>query len=52
MKTVYIETSIPSYLTARASSDVKAITWQQVTKQWWNEERTKYTLFISELVIA
>jgi predicted nucleic acid-binding protein len=52
MKTVYIETSIPSYLTARASTDVKSTTWQLVTKQWWLEESKKYKLFISELVIA
>jgi predicted nucleic acid-binding protein len=52
MKTVYIETSIPSYLTARASADVKSTTWQLITKQWWLEESKKYELFISDLVIA
>ena len=52
MKTVYIETSIPSYLTARATNDIKATAWQEITKQWWLEEREKYDLFISELVIA
>lgn len=52
MKSVYIETSIPSYLTARPSKDVRAAAWQQITYQWWEEERQKYELFISELVIA
>jgi hypothetical protein len=52
MKTVYIETSIPSYLTARPSADVRAAAWQQITYQWWNEERRKYDIFISGLVIA
>jgi len=50
MKTVYIETSIPSYLTARASADVKSTTWQLVTKQWWLEESKKYELFIFNLL--
>jgi hypothetical protein len=52
MKTVYIETSIPSYLTARPSRDVRATAWQQITLQWWEQERQKYRLFVSELVLA
>ena len=51
-KTVYIETSIPSYLTARPSRDVRAAAWQQITHQWWDEGRRYYELFTSELVIA
>ena len=53
MKTVYIETStIPSYLTARPSRDVRATAWQQLTSQWWEQERPKYELFTSELVLV
>jgi predicted nucleic acid-binding protein len=52
MKTVYIETSIPSYLTAKPSRDVRATAWQQLTAQWWEQERPKYELFASELVLA
>ncbi len=52
MKTVYIETSIPSYLTARPSRDVRATAWQQLTAQWWEQEKSKYQLFTSELVLA
>lgn len=51
-KTVYIETSIPSYLTARPSRDIRAAAWQQITSQWWEEARSHYELFTSELVIA
>ena len=51
-KSVYIETSIPSYLTARSSRDVRAAAWQQITGQWWEEVRTDYDLFTSELVIV
>jgi predicted nucleic acid-binding protein len=51
-KSVYIETSIPSYLTAKPSRDVRAAAWQQITGQWWDEARTDYELFTSELVIV
>ena len=49
-KSVYIETSIPSYLTARPSRDIRVLAWQQITDQWWEESRNKYDLFISQLV--
>ena len=52
MKSVYIETSIPSYLTARPSTDIRSAAWQQITYQWWEEEKSKFQLFISQLVIA
>ena len=51
-KSVYIETSIPSYLTARPSRDVRAAAWQQITSQWWDEARFHYELFTSALVIV
>ena len=49
---VYIETSIPSYLTARPSRDVRAVAWQQITLEWWDTARQNYELFTSELVIT
>ena len=52
MKSVYIETSIPSYLTSRPSRDVRVAAWQQITNQWWEQERDKYELYISELVLT
>lgn len=51
-KSIYIETSVVSYLTARPSRDLRAAAWQQITNQWWESERSKYDLFISELVVA
>ena len=51
-KSVYIETSIPSYLTARPSRDVRAAAWQQLTAQWWDEARKHYGLFTSELTVV
>ena len=46
-KSVYIETSIVSYLTAQPSRDLRAAAWQQITTQWWQLERHKYELFAS-----
>lgn len=50
-KSIYIETSIPSYLTARPSRDIRAASWQQITTQWWDECRELYDLFTSGLVL-
>ena len=52
MKSVYIETSIVSYLTSRPSRDLRAAAWQQITAEWWDQEGPKYELFTSELVLA
>ena len=51
MRTVYIETSVVSYLTSRPSRDIRVAAWQEITSQWWEQERSKYELFASELVI-
>lgn len=51
-KSVYVETSIPSYLTARPSRDVRAAAWQQLTVQWWDEARANFDLFTSELTVV
>ncbi len=50
-KTVYIETSIISYLTARSSSNLLAAAWQKVTIDWWDTQRSRFDLFASDLVI-
>lgn len=50
-KSVYIETSIPSYLTARPSRDVRAAAWQQITTEWWDTARQDYEIFTSELTM-
>lgn len=52
MRSVYIETSVVSYLAARPSKNLLAAAWQQVSFDWWHQERHKYALFTSELVIA
>ena len=51
MKTIYIETSIVSYLTARPSRDLLASAWQNATTRWWDTQRRNFKLFTSELVV-
>jgi len=48
--TVYVETTIVSYLTARPSRDLLTAGHQQVTREWW-EGRFRFDLVISELVL-
>ena len=50
MKTVYIETSILSYLTSRPSRDLLAAAHQQVTQAWWERCRQRFEVFVSPLV--
>ena len=49
---VYIETSIPSYLTARLSNDLRVAANQNTTIEWWETRRSSFDLFISEFVAA
>ena len=49
---VYIETSIVSYLTARSSNDIRAMANQNTTTEWWENQRLKFDLLVSEFVIA
>jgi hypothetical protein len=47
---VYLETTIPSYLTARPSRDIVRAAEQEVTRTWWNT-RNAFELYVSELVV-
>ena len=49
--TVYLETTIPSLLTAWPSRDVLIAGQQQATRDWWNERRQQYELYASVLVM-
>ncbi|MDI1310698.1 type II toxin-antitoxin system VapC family toxin [Prosthecobacter sp.] len=49
---VYIETTIPSYLVARPSRDIVLAGHQQVTNDWWQNSRPNHDLFISQYVIT
>jgi hypothetical protein len=47
---VYIETTIPSYLAAHLSNDLRVAANQNTTIEWWETRRASFDLFISEFV--
>lgn len=48
---VYVETTIVSYLAARPSRELVVASRQSITHQWWNEHRYRYRLFAAAPVI-
>ena len=50
-KSVYIESSVISYLTARPSRDLVIAGHQAVTAEWWDDHRLRYDVYISPLVV-
>ena len=48
---VYLETTIPSLLTAWPSRDLAIAGQQQTTRDWWSQRRQRYELFVSVLVM-
>jgi predicted nucleic acid-binding protein len=51
MPRLYLETTIPSYLTSRPSRDLIIAGHQQITREWWERRRDAFDLYISQLVI-
>src|SRR5881227_3295308 len=49
--TAYIETTIPSYLTAWPSHAPLIAEYQRLTKQWWATSGQRYDRLISQTVI-
>ena len=48
--TVYVESSVISYLTSRPSRDVVIAARQAITREWWEIHRQRFELCISILV--
>ncbi len=48
---VYLETSIVSYLASRPSRDIVVAAHQQITIDWWATRRSAFALYVSDLVI-
>ena len=49
--TLYMESTIPSYLVSRSSRDVVIAGHQQLTRDWWETRRNRFDIFVSQLVI-
>lgn len=50
-ESVYIESSVISYLVARPSRDIVITARQAITETWWRERRAEFELYISTLVV-
>ena len=48
---VYLETTIISYLTAWRSPQLVMAAHQESTRNWWDDERQAFDLYISEAVV-
>jgi predicted nucleic acid-binding protein len=48
---VYLETTIISYLTAWRSPQLVMAAHQESTRNWWDDERHSFDLYISEAVL-
>ena len=49
-ESIYIESSVISYLAARPSRDVVIAARQAITETWWQNRRAEFELYISALV--
>ncbi len=49
--TVYIETTIPSLLTAWPNRDVEIAAQQIATREWWEKRRGAFDLYVSREVL-
>lgn len=47
---VYVETTIPSYLTAWRSPELVMAANQEATRSWWETSRPRFELFVSAIV--
>jgi predicted nucleic acid-binding protein len=50
--TVYLETTVIGYLAMRGSGLLRVAANQQTTRDWWDDHRQRYDVFVSRLVIG
>jgi hypothetical protein len=48
---LYLETTVPSYLTAWPSRDLIRAGHQQITREWWQTRRAGFDIYISQFVL-
>jgi hypothetical protein len=49
--TLYLETTVPSYLVARPTRDVVVLAHQEITREWWLRRRDAFTICVSPVVL-
>jgi len=48
---VFLDTTIPSYLTTRLSENAGIARHQRITRTWWDLHRRRFSIYVSELVL-
>lgn len=48
---LYLETTVPSDLTSRPSRDLIIAGHQQITREWWDQRRSDFQIYISQFVL-
>lgn len=48
---IYIETTVISYYSAHISRDIITAGHQQITREWWDNQISRYTPYVSEIVL-
>ncbi|MBI3194328.1 MAG: type II toxin-antitoxin system VapC family toxin [Ignavibacteriae bacterium] len=48
---LYLETTIPSYLTSTPSRDLIVAAHQQITREWWDKRKESFDIYISQVVL-
>lgn len=51
MPSVYLETTVISYLASKPSRDLVLAAHQQITQDWWDNSRKNFEVFISQIVM-
>jgi hypothetical protein len=50
--TIYLDTTIPSYLTASMSANISKARMQRITRVWWSRFRPNCDIFVSDRVFV
>ena len=50
-RSAYLETTVIGYLALRSSRDVRVAANQLSTREWWDDHRPEFDIFISQFVI-
>ena len=51
-RSVYLETSVISYLVARPSKNARVASNQELTHLWWQTRRKQFELYVSAVVLG
>ncbi|WP_249213898.1 hypothetical protein [Synechocystis sp. PCC 7338] len=50
-ETVYLETNIFGYLTARSSQNLILVANVEVAREWWQLQKNNFQLYVSQVVL-